>query len=139
MATEKEILETSGWHKLLVYWQTKNHPKAIYDIALIIAVAIYTNRKIYEEELAAARRLLVEHFEEDPDGIEEIMRYVQMHLFEYLKDRQKWYDDAKEVKGLIRRDEQLYRYCIDIFESDSRLDLEESAFEGSLRRLLLGP
>lgn len=139
MATETEIPQKSSWHRLLVYWQTKNHPKRLYDIALIIAVAVYTNRKIYKEELETARKLIKESYDEDEDAIEEIMHYIEMRLSEFAHDERSWDDAAKQVKTLIKNDENLYRYCIDIFESDEHLDREERQFERSLRRLLLAP
>jgi len=139
MATETDLEEKSSWRKLLIYWNTKNYSKHIYDIALIIAVAIFTNRKVYEEELKEARKLLSKELLKEKDDIDEIMHYIEMRLSEFDKDEREWYNAAKQVKDIIKQDEALYRYCIDIFESDEQLDHEEEHFEHSLRELLLRP
>lgn len=139
MATKMTLPEKSIWRRLLIYWHTKNFSQKTYDIALIIAVAVFTNHNIYKEELKEARRLLSDILVDDESGIDEIIHYIELRLLEFKNDDSEYTNATKQVKTLIKQDEQLYRYCIDIFESDELLDSEEQDFEHALKRLLLEP
>ncbi len=139
MTNEMILPEKSSWRKLLIYWHTKNFSQKTYDIALIIAVAVFTDRKIYEAELKEARKLIGEILVDDESGVDEIMHYIEMRLLEFKSDEAEYANATKQVKTFIKRDEQLYRYCIDIFESDEHLDTTEQHFEQTLKKLLLEP
>lgn len=136
MATEANIEPKNTWQKLLIYWRTKNFSKQVYDIALILAVAIYTNRKIYEEELEQAR-LTLEELLKDEDSAKEIMHYIEMKVVQYAEDEQLWHYDQRKIRDLITQNEELYAFLLTIFEADNNLDEEEMLFEASLKTALL--
>lgn len=136
MAHETTITPKSLWEKLLIFWHTKNHSSEIYDIALILAVAIFTNKKIYEEELSEARHLLMERLHH-ADDVDTVMEYIEMKLAEYCESLDAWHHDQQKVRELISRDEDLYSYLLSIFEADENIDKEESGFETSLKKMLL--
>jgi hypothetical protein len=135
MAHETTIAPKTLWKKILIYWHTKNHSRKIYDIALILAVAIFTNRKIYLEELEEARHLLLEHLR-NADDVDNVMEYVEMKLASYVEARDAWHEDQKTVRVLIEKDEELYAYLLSIFEADEMIDAAESLFEESLKKAL---
>jgi len=130
MAHEITIAPKTRWEKLMIFWRMKNFSAACYDIALILAVAIFTNRKIYEEELAEARSLLREKVDEE--GVEDLMAYIEMKLENYVASVDVWHEDQQRVRTMIERDEELYAYFLDIFEADACFDAHESDFEASL-------
>ncbi|MEA3374299.1 MAG: hypothetical protein U9Q62_11505 [Campylobacterota bacterium] len=136
MPTETYIAPKKILEKLLIYWRTKNYARQTYDIALIIAVAIYTNKNIYEEEMEAAKQMLYEHLNHD-DSVEKIMDYIELKLLHYLQDDELWYEDLRTCRALIKKDEELYLYFLNIFEADEKIDDEEIAFESSLKKMLL--
>ncbi len=136
MPTETTITPKKILEKLLIYWHTKNYSQRTYDIALIIAVAIYTNDKIYEKELHEAKRLLYEYLNHEASA-EEIMDYIELKLSLYIQDREQWYKDLRTCRDLIKAHEELYAYFLEIFEADQNIDDEEMEFEASLRKMLL--
>jgi hypothetical protein len=136
MAHETTIAPKNVWEKLLIFWRTKNHSSRIYDIALILAVAIYTNKRIYEEELREARRQL-SGCVESQEEVENIMEYIEMKLDAYRGDAELWHRDQRKVRDLVGKDEELYAYLLSIFEADDSIDDEESGFESSLKKMLL--
>lgn len=136
MARETTLTPKKSWQKLLIYWHTKNHSTKVYDIARILAVSIFTNKTIYEEELEQAQRLLFETLQ-DEDSVKEVMAYIEMKLADYASDIQRWHDDQKVVRTLIQNDEELYSYMLEIFEADAMIDLEEAGFEDSLKKSML--
>lgn len=136
MQKERTIEPKKIWQKLLIYWHTKNYTKQTYDIALIIAAAIYTDRKIYEEELLQAKRMLQGHLNHEA-SVQKVMDYIELKLSRYVEDEELWYQDLQTCRTFIQKNEELYIYFIDIFEADENLDEEEIAFETSLRKTLL--
>jgi hypothetical protein len=136
MAHETTLPPKKGWQKLLIYWNTKNFSNEIYDIALILAVGIFTNKTIYEEELAQARTLLLEKLK-DADSVDSVMEYVEMKLADYVADIAAWHEDQQKVRHLIEKDEELYAYLLSIYEADALIDDAESGFEDSLKKTLM--
>lgn len=136
MAQKTTVAPKTIWQKLLIYWNTKNHRAEVYDIALILAVSIFTNNAVYEEELTEARALLFGKLR-DPASVKEVMGYIEMKLSCYAQDRDAWHRDQKRVREMIEKDEGLYTYMLSIFEADDNIDSEESGFEASLRKALL--
>jgi hypothetical protein len=136
MAHETTIAPKSSWQKLLIYWRTKNLSTEVYDIALILAVAIFTNKKIYEEELEEAKMQLQKRLR-DAGAVDEVMQYIEMKLACYAHSIETWHKDQQRVRELIEKDEELYGYLLSIFEADALIDDEESGFETSLKKALL--
>lgn len=136
MPTETLIMPKKIWEKLLIYWQTKNFSNHTYDIALILAAAIYTDNKIYEEELRQARRILHKHLNHE-GSVEDIMDYIELKLTLYDKDKSQWYQDIQACRNLIKADQQLYTHFLDIFEADEHIDEKETEFEVSLKKMLI--
>jgi hypothetical protein len=136
MAHEASITPKKLWERLLIYWHTKNHSAEVYDIALILSVAIFTNQKIYEEELMEARLLLQELLHEH-SSINQVMEYIEMKLSGYVANMDSWYEDQQKVREMILKDQELYTYLLNIFEADEHFDDEESSFEESLKKALL--
>lgn len=136
MPVQTTIVPKSGWEKLLIYWHTKNHTRRIYEIALLIAAAIYTNHHIYEEEMEEAHRILVRLLK-DESSVEEVMQYIELKLLRYLDNEQSWHDDLKMCRQLLKEEEELYAYCLNIFEADHKIDVEELELEQSLKKMLL--
>ena len=136
MATKATIQPKKTWQKLLIYWRTKNFSRQVYDIALILAVAIYTNREIYEEELQQAR-LTLEELLKDQDSADEIMDYIEMKVLQYTNDEMLWQKDQQKIRKLVEKDEDLYTFLLDIFEADDKVDEEEMLFETSLKTAML--
>ncbi len=136
MAHETTIAPKKTWQKLLIYWHTKNHSTKAYDIATILAVAIFTNKKIYEEELSEARKLLHQQTN-DPVAVDELMEFIEMRLSEYQETVDAWHEDQQKVRMLIEANQELYAHLRTIFEADESIDSEESDFEASLKKTLL--
>ena len=135
MAVEIEVNSTSFLGKCIVYWNTKNYGRKIEHIALMLSVAIYMNKKIYEEELESATNHLRTFFN-DEDDVENIMDYVKMKLGEYQEDEQSWLEDRQDAFNLIIKDNELYGCMTDIFNSDDSFDESEEIFEEALKRIL---
>ena len=136
MAHETTIPPKSSWQKLLIYWRTKNLSTEVYDIALILAVAIFTNKKVYEEELEEARIQLYGRLKSE-GAVNEVMEYIEMKLAAYTQSLEEWHKDQQKVRELLEKDQSLYAYLLSIFEADESIDDEESSFEESLKRALL--
>ncbi len=136
MAKEVTIAPKTIWEKLLIHWHTKNHSQQIYDIALIIATAIYTNHKIYAEEMAEAHRILESHLK-DENSIAEIMEYIQMKLLCYMDKEAEWYKDLAKCRELIKKDQALFEHFLNIFESDHTIEQDEEDFIESIKVMLL--
>lgn len=136
MPTETSIIPKKIWEKLLIYWQTKNLSKQTYDIALIIAVAIYTDEKIYEEELYQARQILHKRLKHK-GSVDNIIDYIEHKLYLYTKDQSQWKQDLQTCRNLIKNKQELYVHFLDIFTADEDIDEKEAAFELSLKKMLM--
>lgn len=132
MATETALKPKKMWQKLLIYWHTKDFSNKTYDIALIMAVAIYTNHKIYKEELQEAHVMLNELLQNEESAMS-IMKYIEMKLLQYTEDEKLWRKEQNIVREIIKKNEEFYTYLINIFEADNKLDEEEKLFETSIR------
>ena len=135
MPTEATLENNSFLAKCYIHWKTKNYGKKIEHISLMLCVAIYMNKKIYEEELKSAS-IYLESIFEDKNDIENIMDYVKMKLQDYQKDEQSWIEDKKDAFDLIVKDEELYSCMSDIFNADDSFDENEELFEKALKRIL---
>ncbi len=135
MPTETIIPATSFLHKCYIHWKTKNYGRKIEHISLMLSVAIYMNKKIYQEELDSAFKYLSTIID-NLDDVNNIMEYVRMKLGIYQEDNQAWLKDRQEAFDLIIQDEELYGCMSDIFNSDDSFDESEEIFEEALKRLL---
>ena len=135
MATEVTIAPKSIWEKLLIYWHTKNHTRRMYDVALIIATAIYTNHRVYAEELEEAYRILRSYLGND-HSIAEIMDYIHMKVAGYVSNEADWFKDLDTCRKMIRNEQQLFVHFLRIFEADHLIDEEEQAFIDSIKVML---
>lgn len=104
-------------------------------IALMLSVAIFMNKKIYEEELKSAHDHLMKLMENE-DDVSNVMNYVKMQLGTYQENNEAWIKSRQEAFNLIVQDEDLYGYMTDIFHSDDSFDENEKIFEEALKRLL---
>ena len=135
MPTETTINHTSFLGRCYIHWKTRNYGRKIEHISLLTAVAIFMNRKIYEEELQSASEHLKSIMHED-DDVANVMEYVKMKLNSYQEDNEAWMHDRQEAFHLVVKDEELYSCMIDIFNSDNSFDENEELFEEALKRLL---
>jgi len=135
LPTETKIDPASFLEKCYIYWKTRDYGRKIEHIALLLSVAIYTNRKIYEEELASAHAQLMTLLE-DEDDVNNVLEYIKMKLGTYQSDNKKWMQDRKKAFDLITKNEDLYGHLIDIFHSDKKFDATEELFEKALKHLL---
>lgn len=135
MPTETTIDHTSFLGKCYVHWKTRNYGRKIEAISLLLAVAIYMNKKIYEEELRSASRYLSTVMD-DHEDVDNVMDYVKMKLGLYQKDNEAWLKDRQEAFNLIIKNEELYACVREIFDSDDSFDESEKLFEEALKRLL---
>ena len=135
MPTETTIDHTSFLGRCYIHWKTRNYGRKIEHISLLTAVAIFMNRKIYEEELQSASEHLKSIMHED-DDVANVMEYVKMKLNSYQEDNEAWMHDRQEAFHLVVKDEELYSCMIDIFNSDNSFDENEELFEEALKRLL---
>ncbi len=135
MPTEIALNGVSFLEKCYIHWKTKTYGQKIEHVALILAVAIYMNKKIYQEELNSASACLssIVGAEEDIDNI---MEYIKMKLNSYQDDNEIWLADRQEAFNLIKEDENLYACMSDVFNSDGNMDESEKLFEETLKRLL---
>jgi hypothetical protein len=101
----------------------------------MLSVAIYMNKKIYQEELDSASKYL-STIMDDIDDVNNVMEYVKMKLGSYQEDNAAWLEDRQEAFDLIIQDEELYGCMSDIFNSDDSFDESEELFEEALKRLL---
>jgi len=135
LPTETTIDHTSFLGRCYIHWKTRNYGRKIEHISLLTAVAIFMNRKIYEEELQSASEHLKSIMHED-DDVANVMEYVKMKLNSYQEDNEAWMHDRQEAFHLVVKDEELYSCMIDIFNSDNSFDENEELFEEALKRLL---
>ncbi len=135
MATETKIHATSFLEKCYIHWKTRNYGRKIEAISLLLAVAIFMNKKIYEEELHSASQYLFELFDNNED-VDNVMEYVKMKLGSYQDDNNAWLEDRQDAFNLIIKNEELYACMSDIFNSDNSFDETEELFEEALKRLL---
>lgn len=135
MPTETIIDSTSFLGKCFIHWKTRNYGRKIEAVSLLLSVAIYMNKKIYEEELKSASSYLLDLMDNE-DDVENVMEYVKMKLDSYQKNNQVWLEDRQEAFNLIIKNEELYSCMSDIFNSDDSFDESEELFEKALKRLL---
>lgn len=135
MPTETKIDTTSFLGKCYIHWKTRDYGKKIEHISLMLSVAIYMNKRIYEEELESAASYLGTLLDEE-DDIDNVMEYVKMKLGSYQEDNETWMQDRQEAFNLIIKNEDLYSCMSDIFNSDESFDESEELFEEALKRLL---
>lgn len=135
MPTETTIDSTSFLGKCFIHWKTRNYGRKIEAVSLLLAVAIYMNKKVYEEELNSASKYLLSIMD-DSDDVDNVMQYVKMKLGSYQEDNQAWLEDRQEAFNLIIKNEDLYGCMTDIFNSDDSFDESEELFEEALKRLL---
>lgn len=136
MPTLTNIDSTSFLGKCYIHWKTRNYGRKVEHIALLLAVAIYMNKNIYEEELESAQAFLLKLMHEEKDDVENVMEYVKMKIGAYQEDNSAWMQDRQEAFHLVVKDEELYSCMIDIFQSDESFDESEELFEAALKRLL---
>jgi len=135
LPTETTIDSTSFLGKCFIHWKTRNYGRKIEAVSLLLAVAIYMNKKVYEEELNSASKYLLSIMD-DSDDVDNVMQYVKMKLGSYQEDNQAWLEDRQEAFNLIIKNEDLYGCMTDIFNSDDSFDESEELFEEALKRLL---
>ena len=135
MPTETSIDTTSFLGKCYIHWKTRNYGRKIEAISLLLSVAIYMNKKVYEEELDSAKKYLASLMDNDAD-VDNVMDYVKMKLSSYQEDNQAWLEDRQEAFNLIIKNEDLYACMSEIFNSDDSFDESEKLFEEALKRLL---
>lgn len=135
MPTETTIDHTSFLGKCYIHWKTRNYGRKIEAVSLLLAVAIYMNKKIYEEELRSASKYLLKLMDNTED-VDNVMQYVKMKLSSYQEDNQAWLEDRQEAFNLIIKNNDLYGCMSDIFNSDDSFDESEELFEEALKRLL---
>ena len=135
MPTETTIDNTSFLGKCYIHWKTRNYGRRIEAVSLLLAVAIYMNKKIHEEELRAASRYLLELMD-DTEDVDNVMQYVKMKLGSYQESNEAWLEDRQEAFNLIIKNNDLYGCMSDIFNSDDSFDESEELFEEALKRLL---
>ena len=135
MPTETIIDSTSFLEKCFIHWKTRNYGRKIEAISLLLSVAIYMNKKVYEEELKSASVYLLNLMDNKVD-VENVMEYVKMKLGSYQENNQAWLKDRQEAFNLIIKNEELYSCMSDIFNSDDSFDENEELFEKALKRLL---
>lgn len=136
MPTLTHIETTSFLGKCYIHWKTRNYGRKVEHIALLLAVAIYMNKNIYEEELESAQDYLFKLMHEEQDDVVNVMDYVKMKINSYQEDNTAWMKDRQEAFHLVVKDEELYACMIDIFKSDESFDENEKLFEAALKRLL---
>jgi len=136
LPTLTTINTSSFLGKCYIHWKTRNYGRKIEHIALLMAVAIYMNKNIYEEELESAQDYLFKLMHEEQDDVENVMEYIKMKIASYQEDNEAWMHDRQEAFHLVVKDEELYSCMIDIFKSDDSFDESESLFEEALKRLL---
>jgi len=135
LPTETSIDPTSFLGKCYIHWKTRNYGRKIEAISLLLSVAIFMNKKVYEEELHSATNYLSTLMDNDAD-VENVMEYVKMKLSSYQEDNQAWLEDRQEAFNLIIKNEELYACMSEIFSSDDSFDESEELFEEALKRLL---
>ncbi len=135
MPTETTVENTSFLGKCYIHWKTKHYGQKIEHISLMLAVAIYMNKKIYQEELDSAATYLSTILDSESD-IDNVMEYVKMKLASYQEDNEVWMKDRQAAFNLIIKNEELYGCMSDIFNSDDSFDESEALFEEALKRLL---
>jgi len=136
LPTLTTIDTTSFLSKCYIHWKTRNYGRRVEHIALLMAVAIYMNKNIYEEELESAQEYLFKLMHEEKDDVENVMEYIKMKVGAYQEDNTAWMKDRQEAFRLVVKDEELYSCMIDIFKSDENFDESEELFESALKRLL---
>ena len=136
MPHESSIKPLSLLEKIVVFWKQKNYDKKYYQIAQILAVSIYTNHHIYEEELERAQKILHELFC-DEQIEQDLMQYIRLKLERYREDNELWLNEQQEVRDMILKNEELFVYLDEIFDADDHQDQNERLFENSIKDALI--
>jgi len=135
LPTLTTVVTPSFLEKCLIYWHTKDYGKKMEHIALLLSVAIYMNSNIYEEELKSAEKHLFSLLK-DKDDVKNVMEYIKMTLASFQDDNEIWLKSRQEAFDLVVKDEDLYRFMIDVFHSDDSFSENEQLFEATLKRLI---
>lgn len=135
MPTKITINPTSFFGKCHIYWKTNSYGLKIEHISLLLAVAIYVNKNVYEEELQCAREYLLSLMKDESDA-ENIIKYIKMKLGSYQESNENWMKDRQEAFNLIVKHSDYYGFMSDIFKADGNFDESEQQFEDTLKRLL---
>lgn len=104
-------------------------------IVKVLAVAIFYNEEVTEQELVESYKIIRKHFEElgvDDDEIELIKKELQTKLNEYQTDRVVFIEDKKQFLSGFSDDESK-DYILDllkrVFEADGLDDKEKEALD----------
>jgi len=135
VAVETKIDPSSFLEKCYIYWKTRNYGRRIEAISVLLAVAIYINKNIYEEELRSANQHLLKIMKNHED-VDNVMSYIKMKLGSYQEDNELWLHDRQDTFNRIIKDEELYGCMSDVFNADNNFDESEQLFEEALKRLL---
>ena len=135
MPTVTTILPTSFLKKCCIYWKTRDYGRKVEHLALLLSVAIYMNKKVYEEELESARNQLMLLLD-DKEDVNNVIDYITMKLGSYQADNGAWLKARQEAFNLIIKNEDLYGHLSDVFHADKVFDENEKLFEEALKRLL---
>lgn len=134
MSEKIKLKDRNFLEKLIIHWHTRNYGRKLNNIALLLAVAIFTNKAVYSEELDSAKSILNDMLL-DEKSVNNIMEFILLKLKNYEKDNTAWLEDKLKVKQMILKDEELFSYLDTIFESD-HYDSCERIFLNSLKESL---
>ena len=112
-----------------------SHLNETQRIIRILAVAVFYNEEVTEEEIIECNKIIRHHFSKldvEDDEIELIKKEFQSKLNEYQNDRTVFADDKKEFfSGFTdeRSKEDIIELMLRVFESDGLDEKEKSAIE----------
>lgn len=119
--------------KLLLYWETRGLNDRLERIIVVLAVSMYYDRVIYEEEVEKAREILQKLIKNE-NKASVVYERVRLKVNEYIEDEALFKEDTERFIRYIVDDIQLYSMAKDIFEADNTNQKEEQELEELIKR-----
>ncbi len=124
-----ELLDNSLFHRILVYWQTRDLSHSEEKLVSVLSVAIFFDKVVYPEELEKAREIIMARVH-NKHRTENLLDKIKIRLYEYIQDYTEYMKDREVAFDHVRDDIQLYGLMRDIFEAEGEMsDAEKQAEE----------
>lgn len=127
-----DIFHKNIIQKLILLLETRGLTEKTKKLITVIAVAIYYDRAIYEEEIEKAKEILSSRIK-NRHKKERIYDLIRIKIDEYIKDEELFSNDIQKAIRYIIEDIQLYSIAKDIFEADDSNALQEEELEKRIK------
>jgi len=123
-----EIFHKNIIEKIVLLWETRGLRENAERLITVMAVAIYYDGVLYEEEFEKAKEILDTRVK-SKSRVAILFERIRLKIDEYIQDREIFERDIELAVKYIVEDIQLYGVAKDIFEADGSNDEEEKKLE----------